>query len=93
MLFDNDISVKCNYDAKKISYPMIGEYIVNEDTKYYQISDICPNITNYEEFEHYMNTYRKTEVSPNQRNFIFLKNHLTTKRAELLQKILDLNKR
>lgn len=72
---------------------ILGHYPNNEDTKYYQISDICPNITNYEEFEHYMNTYRKTEVSPNQRNFIFLKNHLTTKRAELLQKILDLNKR
>ena len=36
--FDNDISVKYNYDAKKISYPMIGEYIVTTKTKYYKVN-------------------------------------------------------
>ena len=36
--FDNDISVKYDYDAKKIEYPMIGEYIITKNTKYYKVT-------------------------------------------------------
>lgn len=36
--FDNDISVKYNYDAKEITNKMIGEYILTDDTKYYKVT-------------------------------------------------------
>ena len=31
--FKNDIGVKYKYDAKTYSYPMIGEYMVTDETK------------------------------------------------------------
>lgn len=36
--FDNEIGVKYEYEPKKISYPMIGEYIVTEDTLFYKVT-------------------------------------------------------
>lgn len=36
--FDNNISLKYEYDAKEIDYPKIGEYIVDDETKYYKVT-------------------------------------------------------
>ena len=36
--FDNDISIKYNYDAKEIVYPTIGEYMVDDDTRFYKVT-------------------------------------------------------
>lgn len=36
--FKNNISVKYEYDAKEIFYPMIGEYIVNDETQFYKVT-------------------------------------------------------
>ena len=36
--FKNDIGVKYLYDPKTYSYPMIGEYMVTDETQYYKIT-------------------------------------------------------
>lgn len=71
---------------------ILGRYPDNPDTKYYSLSSIVPNITNYEDFEYYMNTFRRA----NPRNIIecrqYLKNHLTSSRISLLLHILQKHK-
>lgn len=36
--FDNDIAVKYDYKLKKIEEPLIGEYLINEDTEFYKVN-------------------------------------------------------
>lgn len=68
---------------------IVGRYPDNEDTNFYKMDSICPNITNYEQFEALLLQYLKGS-SPCLNSYSkYLEAHYTSKRAYLLKDILN----
>lgn len=67
-------------------HPII-HYIPNEDTEYYELDKFGPNVQSYQDFKEAMDKALSTPIDVNFYNE-YLKRHYTSKRAELLNKIL-----
>ena len=68
---------------------ILGHYPENPDTKYYSLASMVPNVTNYEDFEYYMNIYRKASPRNIEKCKQYLRKHLTSARIPLLLNILQ----
>lgn len=68
---------------------IIGRYPDNEDTNFYNMDSICPNINSYNQFEALLMQHLKGP-GPNLNSYSrYLEEHYTSKRAYLLKDILN----
>lgn len=70
---------------------VIGRYPNNDEANYFSMSDICPNVKTYEEFETTMNEKLRCENAMNIQGYAsFIKRNLTSTRAmEMKTKIKE----
>ncbi len=66
---------------------LLGIYPENADFEYYGINEICRNVTSYDQFKDLIREYLRTQTVPDFTSF--LENHLTSKRANQMLKILQ----
>ncbi len=69
---------------------VIGHYPKAADTDWYKLSDIIPNVNNYDEFEDVLNRFR-SESFPLMKVVNYMKKHYTSARCEMLLSILSNN--
>ena len=69
---------------------VIGHYPVSDDTEWYELSKYIPNVDTYQDFERWMDHYRKTDFDIAKAKE-FLTKHYTSSRVPILKKILDEN--
>ena len=67
---------------------IIARYPKNRETDYYELNKVCPNIDSYEQFRKVLSEYLKDSL-PNGMGKFILEKHLTSKRIDLLNKILS----
>lgn len=67
---------------------ILGHYPDNADTRYYKLSEMMPNIKNYDEFKHWMNLYRSMPPRPMDKCADYLRGHYTSTRVAMLRQIL-----
>jgi hypothetical protein len=68
---------------------LLGRYPDNEETRYYELTKVCPNITSYEEFEETMRGYLSQQDHSFDTHREILAKHYTSCRAQQLEKILS----
>ena len=67
---------------------IIARYPDNADTRWYEMDQICPCVSNYEEFEKLVDEYRTKKVDLTKYK-LYLNKHVTSKRADLLKEIMN----
>ncbi|RYE23679.1 MAG: hypothetical protein EOP45_06630 [Sphingobacteriaceae bacterium] len=67
---------------------LLGRYPDNEETRYYELERVCPNITGYEEFETTMKGYLSQQNPSFDVHREILNKHYTSRRAQQLTVIL-----
>lgn len=67
---------------------LLGKYPKNDDTDYYELEKVCPNITSYEHFEQTLLQYLNTEKPSFEVHRAILSKHYTSCRAKLLMDII-----
>ncbi|GAA4495782.1 hypothetical protein GCM10023172_08020 [Hymenobacter ginsengisoli] len=67
---------------------LLGKYPDNEETRFYQLSEVCPNVASYAQFEDLMLSYLKQSEAPLDLYESILQKHYTSCRAALLQKLI-----
>jgi hypothetical protein len=67
---------------------ILGKYPDNEETRFYQLSEVCPNVISYEQFEILMQSYLQQSKAPLELYERILQKHYTSCRAALLQDLL-----
>lgn len=68
---------------------LLGRYPDNEETRFYELARVCPNITSYEQFEETMQRYLAQETAPLALYDEILQKHYTSQRAKLLRELLQ----
>jgi len=66
---------------------IIARYEENQDTEYYKLKEFSPSINSYEAFEKAVDLARNNDVDM-EKYAIYLEQHYTSKRVELLNEIL-----
>jgi hypothetical protein len=65
---------------------LMGRYPANEETAFYELSEYCPNIESYDQFENVLNNYLSSDYSIDAVSYRkLLDKHHTSKRADLLK--------
>ncbi len=67
---------------------LLGRYPDNEETRFYELPRVCPNITSYEQFEQVVLGYLAQERAPLELYNEILQKHYTSQRAIQLQQLL-----
>lgn len=67
---------------------LLGRYPDNDETEFYELKRVCPNIVNYEEFEHTMRGYLQNKNPDFTVHREILDKHYTSCRAQQLEMIL-----
>lgn len=67
---------------------LLGRYPDNEETRFYDVASVCPNVTSYEQFEQIINEYLLVSVLPLKSYETILEQHYTSRRVQQLQTIL-----
>ena len=68
---------------------LLGRYPDNEETRFYELARVCPNVTSYEQFEEIILGYLQKETAPIELYEEILSKHYTSYRAVQLQKLLE----
>jgi hypothetical protein len=69
---------------------LMGRYPENEETEFYELPQICPNIESYDQFEKILNNYLSSDYSIDEVSYKkLLDNHYTSKRADLLKEYIQ----
>jgi hypothetical protein len=68
---------------------LLGKYPDNEETRFYELEKICPNVTSYVEFEELMLRYLRQQAVPLQLYEDILQKHYTSRRARQLQELIS----
>jgi hypothetical protein len=68
---------------------LLGRYPDNEETRFYEVNRVCPNITSYEEFEKTVLQYLEQDTAPFALYDEILQKHYTSQRAIQLEAILS----
>ena len=76
------------YESAALYCQLIGRYTDNEETRDLHLSEICPNVRKYSDFEEYMDKYLH-EACDWTKQIKFIKQNLTSKRAEYIRACLD----
>lgn len=66
---------------------LLGRYPKNEETDFYELSKVCPNIVSYEHFEGTMLSYLNQSAPSFDLHRQILDKHYTSQRAQLLMEI------
>ena len=67
---------------------VLGKYPDNEETRFYQLDEVCPNIGSYAQFETLMLNYLQQNAVPLELYESILQKHYTSCRAALLQELV-----
>lgn len=67
---------------------LLGRYPKNEETDFYELNKVCPNIVSYEHFEQTMLSYLNQSASSFTLYQEILDKHYTSQRAQLLTEIM-----
>ena len=67
---------------------LLGRYPDNEETRFYELNKVCPNVTSYAQFEAIMLHYLKQESAPLDLYRSILEKHYTSCRAAQLQDLV-----
>lgn len=67
---------------------VLGHYLNNPDTEYYNLESIVPQINNYENFCKYMDLYRNSPARDLDECKSYIEHHYTSSRIEMLKSIL-----
>ena len=67
---------------------IIARYVNNADSRFYQISDFCQSVDNYEQFEEQLNYARCNDVDI-PKCAKYLKKHYTSERAKQINRIIS----
>jgi hypothetical protein len=67
---------------------VLGRYARNDETEFYQLNTLCPNIESFGQFSKELTTALSCYGLPLKKNNEYLQNHYTSKRIALLKEIL-----
>ncbi|MCI1188906.1 hypothetical protein MON38_15900 [Hymenobacter sp. DH14] len=67
---------------------ILGRYPDNEETRFYQLDEVCPNVGSYAQFEALMLNYLEQSTVPLALYDSILQKHYTSCRAALLQELV-----
>lgn len=64
---------------------LLGRYPENEETAFFEVASVCPNITSYEQFEATLTVYLQQPSPPLNQYAALLSKHYTSRRVAQLQ--------
>jgi hypothetical protein len=67
---------------------IMGRYPKNEETEFYELEKVCPNINSYQDFEFYLLKYIEQDGFPFDQYSQILSKHYTSKRVESFKEAL-----
>ncbi|HEY9300578.1 MAG TPA: hypothetical protein VIQ31_30285 [Phormidium sp.] len=70
---------------------LIGKYPDNEETRFYELDKVCPNVETYEQFEHTLLQHLNNTDTTFAAHREILDKHYTSRRAELLKQLMNAN--
>lgn len=76
------------YESAAFYCRLLGRYTDNEETRDLHLSDVCPNVRNYTEFEEHMDRYLR-ENGDWKKQMEFIQQNLTSRRAEYFRECLE----
>lgn|GEM_PF-252521 len=70
---------------------VVARYPDNDDTRFYQLKELCPSVGSYDEFAGTLSTALRTPP-PLQRHHEYLEKHYTSTRVDLLNQLVDITR-
>jgi hypothetical protein len=68
---------------------LLGRYPENEETEFFEVASVCPNITSYEQFEATLTAYLRQPSPPLHQYAELLDKHYTSRRVAQLRGIMQ----
>ena len=69
---------------------VVARYPDNDDTRFYQLNQLCPSVGSYDEFAEALQTALRTPA-PFARHHAYLQQHYTSARVELLHQLVQIS--
>lgn len=67
---------------------LLGRYPDNEETRFFEVSSVCPHVDSYAAFEETLTSYLQHPVVPLNKYEQLLQKHYTSRRVEQLQEVV-----